>query len=80
MTWNYRVFRHHGIGPGDTTIPYFKIHEAYYDEEDNFHGMTQAVYPQGETIEELRDDLDWMIKALDAPVLEWPDDEKEETG
>lgn len=65
MTWNYRVMRH---GNG-----WLAIHEVHYF--DDGKGMNCTVRPvdvSGESIEELRGDLERMMRALDEPILAMP--------
>lgn len=65
MTWNYRVFQHTQDG-----VDSFEVHEVYYDEEGRPHSyMESASQPFGETPEELRADLLYMLEALEKPVL-----------
>ena len=70
MTWNYRVVK---VIPEDTswTPHYFMICEAFYDEgKQHPHSITErSISPYGESLEELKDDLKRMLKALEAPVL-----------
>jgi hypothetical protein len=63
MTWNYRVIRE----MSDTTAMY-TIREVYTDPS----GLSAAAdAPYGESLDELRDDLTAMLRALDKPVLAW---------
>lgn len=67
MSWNYRVMT---INRGES----YEIHEVYYNEEGNPHAYTMnSVKPIGENTRELRQDLMWMLAALDKPILT-PDD------
>jgi hypothetical protein len=51
---------------------FFEIHEVYYDETGRVDGITAfASAPMGNTVEELREELQMMLRALDAPVLEY---------
>lgn len=63
MLWNYRVIEHDGV---------LRIHEAYYsDGDEKPHSITStACAPQGDDIDELRRDLEFMLQALDQPVLD----------
>lgn len=64
-TWNYRVMRN-----GDL----FAIHEVYYDENGKVEGYTQnPVCPSGESLEELKGDIEYYLEALNKPVLEYKD-------
>lgn len=68
MTWNYRVIRH---VERSTKEVWHAIHEVYYDESNTAtHYTADAVYPQGETIEELREALADYLLAADLPVLD----------
>jgi hypothetical protein len=61
MSWNYRVIRRpDGLG----------IHEVYYSEDGRPISWTQdTVEPYGDSPEELRADLEHMLRALDKPIL-----------
>ena len=69
MTWNYRVVKEEC--QGSTTGELLRIKEAYYDEDKkNPSSLTvEAVYAQGETLEELKEDFNLMLKAFDKPVI-----------
>jgi hypothetical protein len=63
MSWNYRVMTLDG---GQS----YEIHEVYYDSAGKPHTYTMnPVKPFGENLRELRQDLMWMLKSLDEPVL-----------
>lgn len=65
--WNYRIMRHTDAFGRQ----FFAIHEAYYNDHGEVGAWTEeAVGAYGETLEELRDDLEKMIRALDYPVIE----------
>lgn len=67
--WNNRVMRH-----TDTFgVPYYTIHEVYYDDSDQPDGWTdKPVYPCGTTVEDLRAELNQMLACLDKPTLDYP--------
>jgi hypothetical protein len=67
--WNNRVMRH-----TDTFgVPYYTIHEVYYDDSDQPEGWTSTpIYPSGTTINELRAELNQMLASLDKPILDYP--------
>lgn len=69
MTWNHRVMIHRH----DNDETYYAIHEVYYgvDGADSVSWTDNPVAPYGETIEELRETLERMLKALDKPILEY---------
>lgn len=66
MTWNYRVRRIEYVDAG----PGFQIVECYYDANGNIEATTaESIAPFGNTIAELRADLEMMLQALDRPEL-----------
>ena len=67
MSWDYRVVRRM-IGGMDT----FQIHEVYYREDGAIHTFTEdPVGGFGESLEELKQDLQWMLEACDKEVLDY---------
>jgi hypothetical protein len=67
--WNYRIiFKPDPVNPDREGS--YEIHEVYYDDNDKIDGWTvDAIASFGETIEDLNDDLKYMLEALDRPVL-----------
>lgn len=64
--WNYRVVQ----WKTPQGKPYFSIHEVYYDDEGRpISCSVEPDHPMGNTLDELREDLEWYRKAIDAPVL-----------
>ena len=65
--WNYRVFKEK-IGK---EVQY-SIREAYYDDKQTTpNGWTKDAIPAvGESLKELKRDLDWMLKALEHQVID----------
>ena len=59
MRWSYRVRAVDGA---------YDIIECYYEDE-KFIGWTDRLSPLGDSLEELRRDLEHMMRALDLPVL-----------
>ncbi|MBU0959061.1 MAG: hypothetical protein KKB31_03900 [Nanoarchaeota archaeon] len=47
---------------------YYAIHEFFYD-DDKLSWTMDAVAPLGETLDELKEELDMMLKACDKPVM-----------
>ena len=67
MGWNYRVMKQ-THADGRTT---FALHETYYTKEGQIDGWTaEPSEPYGETLEELRVNLEQMTRALDYEVIE----------
>jgi len=58
----------------------YEIHEVYYDEAGKPKMYTEnPMKPFGESVRELRQDLMWMLSALDKPVLtprDFPENEE----
>ena len=70
-TWNYRVIKHQ---PEKGHVVLYAVHEVYYNDDGSTNGHTEnAIWPVGETIEELRSDINRMLLALDRPVIEVTD-------
>ncbi len=60
------------IYPDGTEI--FAIHEVYYNEDGECDLVTvDPCCPQGETLEELKQDFELYQKALEKPVLNYED-------
>jgi len=72
--WSHRVVRqkHKSFVPGVEPEITYSIHEAFYDDGDTEPSVTlQPSYPQGETLDDLRQVLTMMLEALDKPVIEY---------
>jgi hypothetical protein len=67
-TWNYRVIRHHDK---KTNVDFHTIHEVYYHGEKPSMVSENPMHPFGETVEELKKDMELFMKAFDKPVLDW---------
>lgn len=62
MTWNYRVFKDEHGG--------YSIRDTFYGNKGRVEGWaSEPVYPYGDTVEELRQDLKLMLEALDHITL-----------
>lgn len=64
--WNYRVVEKSGS---------FSVHEAFYDDGvETPHSITEnEMSPYGETLEELKEDLEHYLEAFEKPVLQYKD-------
>lgn len=61
MSWNYRVIEHEGI---------FTVHEVYYNDKGDITSISQdPMGPSGDSLEELKADMEYFLHALDMPVL-----------
>ena len=86
--WNYRVV-HKVIGMPGRTEDSYGVHEVYYFDEGTGEPQPGSctetpVEPYGETLEELREDFQRHLDALDKPVLEYSlfeaKEKKDDTG
>ncbi len=65
MSWNYRVVRHED---------HLRIYDVYYDEHGKPLGRHEdPTYIYGESVESLREQIDWILKATSKPILEASD-------
>jgi len=72
MTWNYRVLKH-----VTETEEFYQIHEVYYHGDtyviDIYACTEEASSPYGETVEELKENLEMYMEAFDLPVIPYDD-------
>lgn len=75
MPWNYRIVKKNVyLGKCSDAKVQFGIHETYYNENDIPTAITtDYMAPYGETLEELKSDLEHMLAALEKPILYWED-------
>ena len=65
--WNHRVFRTTHFNYGE----FYSIRETYYDDNGEVDKYdSEPVKLEGESVEDLRQYLQWCIDALDKPILE----------
>lgn len=68
VTWNHRVI----VRKDGRDQQYYGIHEVYYKKNNKPDMATEnAVGVIGDSIPELRETLERMLRALDTPVLRW---------
>jgi len=61
MSWDYRVIENHGM---------FTIHEVHYNDKGDIASISEdPMGPSGETLEELKDDMQYFLQALDSLML-----------
>jgi len=53
--------------------PYYTIHEVYYTDGQPDSWTETPVYPMGNTIEELREELEQMLEAFTKPAIDFPE-------
>ncbi len=64
--WNHRV-----CTKTEDEETLYEIHEVYYDDENEIEAWTvNAVKPLGNTLDEIRQELTWMLEAVEQPVLD----------
>ena len=67
MTWNHRVVKQ----ILDTGAEWFSIREVFYNDNGSINSYTvDPVGIVGESIDELREYLQWCLNSLDKPILE----------
>ena len=69
MTWNYRV-----VQRVEQTCTTYAIHEVFYGNGIPKLVTEDAVAPMGESLEELRRDIEHYMLALDKPILDYDKD------
>jgi hypothetical protein len=65
MIWNYRLIDLSHENGGE---PWVELHEVFYEDDGTLMGYT-SISPGGEDIADLKQSLEWMLLALDKPVL-----------
>lgn len=67
MPWNHRVVKE----ILDDGQEWFSIREVFYNDDGNIYGYTEApVDIVGESVDELREYLQWCLNCLGKPILE----------
>ena len=73
MVWNHRVVRiKDGNGPGEDVL---KFQEVHYDEDTGVPVGHSDIFTIGDTIEEMRELAQRLLKACDHPIMDemaWP--------
>ena len=60
-TWNYRIMINED--------GHYSIREVFYDAEKKIEGWTDECSPFGENLEELTNDMNYMMQALQREIL-----------
>ena len=71
MTWNHRVIRHK-----QADEYWLGVHEVYYENGAPTMVTMEPVGVGGYDVDEIRQTIEWMMKSLDKPVLEYSDFEE----
>ncbi len=65
--WNHRIIEKYHK---ETNTSTYQIYEVYYKDDGIIESWTEsAVEPMGETVDELREDISFFMKAFQKPVL-----------
>lgn len=67
--WNHRVMQRIDGGGTNFEETNFYIAEVYYDADGNTIGWTEEKSVYGESVDEVRQTLTWMLESLDKPIL-----------
>ena len=62
MPWNHRVIK---LNISDD---YYKISEVFYNQDGSIFGYINTGV-SGESIDDIRETLEWMLECLDKPIL-----------
>lgn len=81
MSWNYRVVKRHepafhdnDANKCDGNCIRYGVHEAFCDKKGKVFAITvNPIGIRGESLEELKKDLEWHAEALKHPVLDYDD-------
>ncbi len=71
MTWNHRVIRReYKSETYEETL--YGIYEVFYNSDGSIFAYTEnPANPEAETPKDLKEILEWMLKSLDKPVLDY---------
>ena len=68
--WNHRVMRHKDKSGLDMP-DYLQIHEVYYRDGKIWCWTEDGISVGGDSIEEIKQTLEWMEKCLEQPILDF---------
>lgn len=72
--WDYRIVHHTKPDGAGGQADVYEVHEVYYSTDGTVSMWSEdAMKPYGESLDWLKNDLQWMTQALDKPVLERDD-------
>lgn len=81
MSFNHRVIKTEYIKDDEVIAHNYAIHEVFYADDGTIESWTEnPVAPTGETLGELRSDIERFKSALDKPVITERIDVELETG
>ena len=65
MTWNYRI-----VSEEAPDGEFYQLYEIYYDDGKIIGMLESPSKPYGEDVEELRANLEQMLRAFERPILQ----------
>ena len=68
-TWEYRVAERVSSHPQIGEVVWHEIIEVYYDDNGKLDATSDKICPAGDSVEDLREDLELMLLATSKPVI-----------
>ena len=68
-TWEYRVVERVASHPNIGEVVWHEVIEVYYDDDGKLDATSDKIYPAGDTVDDLREDLELMLTAISKPVI-----------
>lgn len=68
-TWEYRVVERVSSHPQIGEVVWHEIVEVYYDDDGKLDATSDKICPAGDSVEDLREDLELMLLATSKPVI-----------
>ena len=68
-TWEYRVVERMSSHPHMDDLIWYEIIEVYYDDDGKLDATSDKIFPAGDTVDDLREDLELMLLATSKPVI-----------
>ena len=67
--WEYRVVERIASRPHMDDAIWYEIIEVYYDDDGKLDATSDKICPAGDTVDDLREDLELMLAATNKPVI-----------
>jgi hypothetical protein len=67
--WEYRVVERVASRTHADDAIWYEIIEVYYDDDGKLDATSDKICPAGDTVEDLREDLELMLIATNKPVI-----------
>ena len=79
MSWNYRIMKRKVEFDTGDAEDFFAVHEVYYNKDGEIYGWTEKpVGVCGESLEEIKEALEYYKEAFHKEVLDWDELEASE--